>query len=548
MKPGSPTERCAELRTAEATPGAPEIVHSPSPTPPAERAALRLEVEQLAATVSVTATLEMAARLLAEIGISINSLQLDRSGFTTTVWKASQDSERSTIPATKTDANAATCSMRVGTITLEARCCASLERSAEQAVGAVLRAAAIQAERLSRRAWQFATKEGSRNDSPMAHPANKTSPLLSEKARKLEQHIERVARFPHGIIITGETGTGKTVSARQIHAKSARASMPFVELNCAAIPEHLVEAELFGYRKGAFTGADRDHKGLFEEAEGGFLFLDEIGDLPQATQNKLLKAIDEKQVKRLGTNQYIHCDVQIIAATSRDLRAMIRCGSFREDLYCRLAVLRIETVPLRERREDIPVLIDIFLREAEESVSKLTGGREEYSIETGAVEMLCAHHWTGNIRVLRNAIFELTSFVASGEMITMERAGDTLAWLNNVASGSHSNACDKANFEVENSRGILYSSAQLAESLQALAQEGDIVLPLEVCLLRRGETLKEWVLRAKQCGIEAAWRTSSTGKLREAAKRLGLDYTNIKSQLSRTRYRSSKPRSRRSME
>src|SRR5215210_3131827 len=148
-------------------------------------------------------------------------------------------------------------------------------------------------------------------------------------------------------------GTGKTLAARQVHQRSERAGKPLLELNCANLPEQLVEAELFGYRKGAFTGADRDHKGLFEESDGGTLFLDEIGDIPVAVQNKLLKAIDEKQIKRLGTNRYVSCDVQVIAATSRDLRGMIRRGEFREDLYCRLAVLKFEIAPLRERREEI---------------------------------------------------------------------------------------------------------------------------------------------------------------------------------------------------
>src|SRR5215204_873377 len=144
-------------------------------------------------------------------------------------------------------------------------------------------------------------------------PAETASPQLkdlfgdqtSQQARIMRSEIERVARRPFNVLITGETGTGKTYAAREIHRLSARANNPFLELNCATLPEHLVEAELFGYRKGAFTGADRDHKGLFEEADGGVLFLDEIGDVPVAVQNKLLKAIDEKQIKRLGTNRFV---------------------------------------------------------------------------------------------------------------------------------------------------------------------------------------------------------------------------------------------------
>ena len=155
---------------------------------------------------------------------------------------------------------------------------------------------------------------------------------MSRQAQRMRADITRVARRPYNILITGETGTGKTEIARQIHRMSARSGNPFVELNCANLPEHLVEAELFGHRKGAFTGADRDRIGLFQEAHGGTLFLDEIGDIPPTVQNRLLKAIDEKQIKRLGDNHYRSCDVQIIAATSRNLSRMTRDGEFREDL------------------------------------------------------------------------------------------------------------------------------------------------------------------------------------------------------------------------
>src|SRR5258705_4606157 len=200
-------------------------------------------------------------------------------------------------------------------------------------------------------------------------------------AQRMRAEIKRVARRPYNILITGETGTGKTRMARQIHQMSARALNPLVELNCANLPEHLVEAELFGYRKGAFTGADHDRKGLFEEADGGILFLDEIGDIAPTVQTRLLKAIDEKQIKRLGTNHYQFCDVQIIAATSRNLSKMIQDAECREDLYCRLAVLTVKICPLRERREDIPAIVYGCLREAADLMPDSVKQREGYSIE-----------------------------------------------------------------------------------------------------------------------------------------------------------------------
>jgi len=372
-------------------------------------------------------------------------------------------------------------------------------------------------EKSVRRIWKYQPPPKSREADSNNQNAESFKDQRSEKAQSLRADIERVARRSYNVLITGETGTGKTLAARQIHQSSTRADKAFMELNCANLPEHLVEAELFGYRKGAFTGADREHKGLFEEADGGILFLDEIGDIAPNVQNKLLKAIDEKQVRRLGTNHYVHCDVQIIAATSRNLPEMIRQGSFREDLYCRLAVLTIETVPLRERREDIPAMIDHYLREA----ASTFGSGKTYWVEQEAVELLCAFDYPGNIRVLRNLIYELTSYVSPDELISIELVATTLAKLrarelrqtlrpsNAVASLSEQSDFKSGEVERENSSYGVLSKTHNA-IVRELAGEGDIILPLEVCLIRQGETFKEWTARAKLSSIEAARQARNT--------------------------------------
>src|SRR5258706_795840 len=364
----------------------------------------------------------------------------------------------------------------------------------------------------------------------------------SQQARTIRTEIERVARRPFNILITGETGTGKTYAAREIHRLSARANNPFMELNSANLPEHLVEAELFGYRKGAFTGADRDHIGLFEEANGGILFLDEIGDLAPTVQNKLLRAIEEKQIKRLGSNRYLFCDVQVIAATSRNLPTMIQRREFREDLYCRLAVLTMETTPLRERREDIPAMIALFLREAAGAVAGRAKQGETYRIEEEAVAMLCAFDYPGNIRALRNLIYELTSYVGENELISIELVRFVLARLTSRGNNPVTGTNDKRQAGSSHP-GIELIPAGKASTMDAAAQhslvrsmadEGDIILPLELCVLRRGETFKQWTARAKRCSIQAA-RLATGGSLQNAAKRLGLTRSSLQAHLHRAK-------------
>ncbi len=356
----------------------------------------------------------------------------------------------------------------------------------------------------------------------------------------MRAEIERVARRPYNILITGETGTGKTLTAREIHRKSARSSNPFLELNCANLPEHLVEAELFGHRKGAFTGADHDRKGLFEEAESGILFLDEIGDIAPTIQNRLLKAIDEKQIKRLGTNHYIFCDVQIIAATSRNLAVMIHNGEFREDLYCRLAVLTVETTPLRDRREDIPAMIAAFLCEAADPVNKSANQRAVYRIEEDALVLLTECDYPGNIRTLRNLIYELTSFLEENQEISVHLVQFAQNRLHSRGESQVSGARGNRESLPAAANAFLLDggeNARLTEQhayLRSIANEGDIILPVEVCVIRRGETFKQWTKRAKYCSIEAA-RQATGGTLKSAAEQLGLTQSSLKSYLRRAR-------------
>jgi DNA-binding NtrC family response regulator len=198
---------------------------------------------------------------------------------------------------------------------------------------------------------------------------------------------------------TGETGTGKEIIANLVHRRSARAKRPFVTVNCAAFPETLLESELFGHERGAFTGAERRREGRFELADGGTLFLDEVAEMTATAQVKLLRVLQERQFTRLGGSRTIHVDVRIIAATNKDLEQAVRDGSFREDLYYRLNVIRLEIPPLRERREEIPPLVDLFLREARHR----TGGGPE-GLATAAMDVLYRHPWPGNVRELKNVI------------------------------------------------------------------------------------------------------------------------------------------------
>jgi DNA-binding NtrC family response regulator len=236
----------------------------------------------------------------------------------------------------------------------------------------------------------------------------------SKPMREVFDLIRRVADSPTNVLITGESGTGKELVAKAIHYNSERRDAPFVPVNCAAIPEALLESELFGHMRGAFTDAKTDKRGLFEEAQKGTLFLDEISELPLMLQAKLLRAIQEREIRRVGATRAVPVDVRIIAATNLTLTEEVKAKRFREDLYYRLNVIEIRLPPLRERREDIPLLVETFLRRSAEASHKALRGMSE-----SALALLADYAWPGNVRELENVI-ERAVTLARGEKIVPE--------------------------------------------------------------------------------------------------------------------------------
>ncbi|HJW14987.1 MAG TPA: sigma-54 dependent transcriptional regulator [Thermoanaerobaculia bacterium] len=228
--------------------------------------------------------------------------------------------------------------------------------------------------------------------------------LLGESPamEQLRREIARVAPTDARVLITGENGTGKELVARSIHRLSGRADSPLVEVNCAAIPEELIESELFGHVRGSFTGATEDRRGKFEEADGATLFLDEVGDMSARTQSKVLRALQEGRFTRVGGSKAISSDARVLSATNKNLAEEIRRGTFREDLFFRLAVVPVSVPPLRERREDIALLARHFLQQA-----SVRFGRKPKALSAGAVEALVGYRWPGNVRELKNLVERL---------------------------------------------------------------------------------------------------------------------------------------------
>jgi two-component system response regulator PilR (NtrC family) len=233
----------------------------------------------------------------------------------------------------------------------------------------------------------------------------------SKSMQEVYDLIQKVAASSANVLVTGESGTGKELAARAIHYNSGRRDRPFVPINCGAIPENLLESELFGHEKGSFTGAIQQKSGLFEVADGGTLFLDEIGELPQMMQVKLLRVLQEREFRRVGGTKNIQVDIRLVAATNKDLQAEVSTGDFREDLFYRLNVIQVALPPLRERREDIPLLVEHFCRKI--------SGKETISVTEKAMRRLLDYPWPGNIRELENAI-ERCLVLSHSEELTEE--------------------------------------------------------------------------------------------------------------------------------
>lgn len=235
----------------------------------------------------------------------------------------------------------------------------------------------------------------------------------SEPIRVIKEMIDKVATTDARVLITGPNGTGKELVAHWLHQKSERANGPMVEVNCAAIPSELIESELFGHVKGAFTSANKDRAGKFEAANGGTIFLDEIGDMSLSAQAKVLRALQESKISRVGSDKDIKVDVRVVAATNKDLQREIEEKKFREDLYHRLAVILIKVPPLNERREDIPLLVEYFA----EKINNEQGVNPK-TFSEGAIKLLQEYDWTGNIRELRNVVERL--IILSGKEVNEE--------------------------------------------------------------------------------------------------------------------------------
>jgi two-component system response regulator PilR (NtrC family) len=322
-------------------------------------------------------------------------------------------------------------------------------------------------------------------------PLGGGSRLIGDAPAMQEVHrlIDKLARTQAAVNIQGESGTGKEQAARLIHELGPRSSAPFIAVNCGAIPETLMESEFFGYKKGAFTGADSERDGFFQQADGGTLFLDEVGDLPLAMQVKLLRAIQEKKVRKLGNPQEEPVEVRIISASHKDLASLVASGAFRQDLYYRLNVIQLKMPPLRELREDLPKLIGVLLE-------RFAGGQERPLLTQKATETLLAYHYPGNVRELEN-ILERAVALSGGGTIDVEDLQLTPAQLDDGEGGD-----------------------------EAVGE------PLATPLLAGGEALQDYLDRVERDVILKALEATRYNRT-QAARELGVSFRSLRYRLER---------------
>jgi two-component system response regulator AtoC len=286
----------------------------------------------------------------------------------------------------------------------------------------------------------------------------------SEAMAQVFELVEKVAKHKTTVLITGESGTGKDLIAKTMHSNGNRTSVPMVSVNCASIPENLLESELFGYKKGAFTDAIRDKPGLFDEADGGTIFLDEIGELPLSLQVKLLRVLQEEEISPLGSTVSKKIDVRVIAATSRDLRKEVDEGRFREDLFYRINVMKIHLPPLRERRGDIPLLVGYFINLFNEKL-----GKDIEGLSSQAMPLLMAYSWPGNIRELENVI-ERAVLLGKGRWITPTDLPQSITSVRQPSSAAvpeHTLSIKKASKTLE--RDLIQKALELTEGNRSKA-------------------------------------------------------------------------------
>ncbi|MCG3137964.1 MAG: Regulatory protein AtoC [Phycisphaerae bacterium] len=307
--------------------------------------------------------------------------------------------------------------------------------------------------------------------------------------REVRQRCEQVAASSATVLVMGESGTGKELVAREVHRLSPRADRPLLAVNCAALSSNLLESELFGHERGAFTGADRPRKGRFELADGGTLLLDEISEMALPLQSKLLRVLQERQFERVGSSATQTVDVRVIATTNRDLREWVRAGKFREDLYYRLHVLPMQLPPLRERREDIPLLVDYFL----ESIAR-RDGRPKVTVESAALRMLRDYHWPGNVRELENVCER--SVVMAGDRIL--RSSVLEPWL----SGESSTTMQEGTPNLRPGRMLDDMERQLIERMliQFNGHREKTARALGIGVRTLGMKLKKWHEEARKAG------------------------------------------------